>query len=78
MILRVIRKHTLCKLGLHLVATVIEQRLRYKYKSVRGLRFKIGSQGHYVQGYYKQCICCGKKFSNFKRIRNYEKSNNMC
>lgn len=72
-ILQLVRKHTFCKLGLHLVATVIEQRPRYKYKSIRGMRYRhsVGSQGHYVQGYYNQCICCGKKFSNFKRIRNH-------
>lgn len=65
-----IRKHTLCKLGLHLVATVIENRPRYKGVHIRG-SFNYGTSKftNYVQGYYDQCICCGKKFSNFKRIR---------
>lgn len=68
-ILRVIRKFTLCKLGLHLVATVIEQRPRYKGNHIRG-SFSYGTSKftHYVKGYYDQCICCGKKFSNFKRM----------
>lgn len=78
-ILQLVRKHTLCKLGLHLVATVIEHRPRYKSNHIRG-SFSYGTSKftHYVKGYYEQCICCDKKFSNFKRIRNYEKSNNMC
>ncbi len=71
-ILQLVRKHTLCKLGLHLVATVIENRPRYKGNHIRG-SFSYGTSKftHYVQGYYDQCICCNKKFSNFKRIRNY-------
>lgn len=71
-ILRLIRKFTLCKLGLHLVATVIEHRPRYKSNHIRD-SFSYGTSKftHYVQGYYDQCICCGKKFSNFKRIKNH-------
>lgn len=71
-ILQLVRKHTLCKLSLHLVATVIENRPRYKGNHIRG-SFSYGTSKftHYVQGYYDQCICCGKKFSNFKRIKNY-------
>ena len=77
--IQLVRKHTFCKFGLHLVATIIENRPRYKGNHIRG-SFSYGTSKftHYVQGYYNQCICCGKKFSNFKRIRNYEKSNNMC
>lgn len=72
MILRFIRKYTLCKLGLHLVATVIEHRPRYKSKHISGtFRYGTSNFNHFVQGYYNQCICCGKKFSNFKRIKNY-------
>lgn len=72
MILRVIRKHTLCKLGLYSITTVIENRPRYKGNHIRG-SFSYGTSKftHYVQGYYNQCKCCGKKISNFKRIRNY-------
>ena len=77
-ILQLVRKFTLCKLGLHVVATIIENRPRYKSKYIRS-SFSYGTSKftHYVQGYYDKCICCGKKFSNFKRIRNYEKANNM-
>ena len=71
-ILQLVRKLTLCKLGLHLVVTVIENRRRYKGKHIRGsFSYGISKFTHYVQGYYDQCICCGKKFSNFKKIRNY-------
>lgn len=71
-ILQLVRKFTFCKLGLHLVVRVIENRPRYKGNHIRG-SFSYGTSKftHYVQGYYNQCICCGKKFSNFKRIRNY-------
>lgn len=71
-ILQLIRKFTLCKLGLHLVATIIENRLRYKGNHIRG-SFSYGTSKytHHVQGYYDQCLCCGKKFSNFKRIKNH-------
>ena len=62
-------KHTLCKLNLHLVATVIETRPRYKGKHIGGhLNYTTSRFTHYVKGYYEQCICCGKKFSNFERI----------
>lgn len=71
MILRFVRKHTLYKLGLYLVATVIENRPRYKSKHISGIfRYSTSNFTHFVQG-YNQCICCGKKFSNFKRIKNY-------
>lgn len=68
-ILRTIRKFTLCKLGLHLVATVIETRPRYRGKHVGG-SFSYGTSKftNYVKGHYRQCICCDKKFSNFERI----------
>lgn len=67
-----IRKYTFCKIGLHLIGTVHEKRPRYKGNHIRG-SFSYGTSKftHYVQGYYDQCICCGKKFSNFKRIKNY-------
>lgn len=70
--IQLVRKHTLCKLNLHLITTVIENRPRYKGNHIR-CSFSYGTSKftHYVQGYYDQCICCGKKFSNFKRIRNY-------
>ena len=71
-IFKFIRKYTLCKLGLHLVATVIEHRPRYKGNHIRGsFSYSTSKFTYYVKGYYEQCICCGKKFSNFKRIRNY-------
>ena len=71
-ILQLIRKHTFCKLGLHLIATVIERRPRYKSKHISGtFRYGTSNFTHFVEGYYDQCICCGKKFSNFKRIKNY-------
>ena len=71
-IIKFIHKHILCKLGIHLVATVIEHRPRYKGNHIRG-SFNYGTSKftHYIKGYYNQCICCGKKFSNFKRIKNY-------
>lgn len=70
--IQLVRKHTLCKLGLHLVTTVIENRPRYKGNHIRGsFSYRTFKFTHYVQSYYNQCICCGKKFSNFKRIRNY-------
>lgn len=71
-ILQLVRKLTLCKLGLHLVATVIEHRPRYKGNHIRSFpSYGTSKFTNYVQGYYKQCICCNKKFSNFKRIKNY-------
>lgn len=60
-IIHFIRRYTLCKLGLHLVATVIEQRPRYRGKHISGV-FRYGTSNftHFVQGYYEQCICCNK------------------
>ena len=73
-ILIVICKFTLCKLGLHLVATVIETRPRFKGKHVGGFSsYGTSKFSHYVQGDYDQCVWCGKKFSYFKTIRHYGK-----
>lgn len=71
-IIKFIHKHILCKLGIHLAATIIEYRLRYKSHHVGGsFRYGTSRPTNYVQGSYTQCIYCNKKLSNFKRIKNY-------
>ena len=68
-----IRKYTFCKIGLHLIATIHEGRPRFKGKHIRGsFSYGVSKYTHHVSGTYEQCLCCNKKFSNFKRIRNYD------